>query len=228
LRRASCLLCLLALPWMAAGQGVPVIDASAIGAAQQNLAALQQQLQQLKSLVQTAQSLVNSVGQAGSPQVAFTQSLSQSGLAQFASQFGASLSAVGGGAPNLSSFAAAQQWVAQNLTSKSNDSASAIAGGRQARAKMAAEAAADGYALALAARQQVAAMAGRAQALAAQVGSAGSLRDDVAANTAIMLAMHDEMAEIEALLAATLALQSSEQLLRADVAPAPIAASGSQ
>ena len=208
-------------------QGVPVIDSSAIAAAQQNLAALQQQLQQLKSLMQTAQNLANAIGQAGNPKVILQQTLTQSGLTQFAAQFTASLGS--GLAPDLSNFVNTQQWVTQTLTNKPSDSASAIYSGRQARRKIAGEAAADGYALALTARQQIAAMASRAQSLAGQVGSANSLRDDIAANTAVMLAIHDELAEIQALLAATLAVQSSDQLVQTDIATPPAAtANGSQ
>ena len=217
---AFCALALMPLPVPA--QGVPVIDMSAVTAAQQNLAALQQQLLQLKSLVQTAQNLASAIGQAGNPKIIFQQALTQSGLTQFASQFTASLG--NGATPDLSSFANTQQWVTQNLTNKSTDSATSIANGRQARRRMAGEAAADGYALALSARQQIAAMATRAQNLANQVGSAGSLREDIAANTAVMLAIHDEMAQIQALLAANLALQSSDQLVQTDMAPPPAAA----
>jgi hypothetical protein len=210
--------CGLALaPLAVLAQGVPVIDMSAVTAAQQNLAALQQQLQQLQSLVQTAQNLANAIGQAGNPKIIFQQALSQSGLTQFASQFNASLG--NGAVPDLSSFASTQQWVTKNLTNKSTDGATAISNGRQARRRMAGEAAADGYALALSARQQIAAMATRAQTLASQVGSAGSLREDIAANTAVMLAIHDELAQIQALLAANLALQSSDQMVQTDMAP---------
>jgi len=218
---------LVSAPLAAFAQGVPVIDSSAIAAAQQNLAALQQQLQQLKSLMQTAQNLANAIGQAGNPKVILQQTLTQSGLTQFAAQFTASLG--NGLAPDLSNFVNTQQWVTQTLTNKPTDSASAIYSGRQARRKIAGEAAADGYALALTARQQIAAMASRAQSLAGQVGSANSLRDDIAANTAVMLAIHDELAEIQALLAATLAVQSSDQLVQTDIATPPAAAAnGSQ
>jgi hypothetical protein len=82
---------------------------------------------------------------------------------------------------------------------------------------VAGQSAANGYALALTARQQVSTMAAQTQSLASQVSSAATLRDDVAANTAVMLAVHDEMAEIQALLASLLAVQSSGQMADSDM-----------
>jgi hypothetical protein len=81
---------------------------------------------------------------------------------------------------------------------------------------VAGEAAASGYALALTARQQISAMSAQTQSLANQVAGAATLRDDVTANTAVMLAIHDEMAEIEALLASLLAVQSTGQMADTD------------
>jgi hypothetical protein len=220
-------------------QGVPVIDQSAILAAQQNLQTLQQQLQQLNGLLQTAQNLTKSIGQAGNPSMVFQQNLTQSGLNQFSAMMTTALGAGGVSSgsglqavlsqlsrlpgapaqstPDFSNFNSTQQWVTSALTTPSNSSATVTALGRQARAMVAGESAADGYALALTARQQVSAMANRAQTLTTQVNSATSLRDDVAANTAVMLAIHDEMAEIQALFAALLAVQSSDQLVAGDM-----------
>ena len=231
--RAKALLLLMLLPGIGFAQGLPVIDSSAIAAAQANLDALKQQLDQLKSLVKTTQSLANAVGQAGATAQAMQQSLSQSGLQQFSAQFNSALTggAVGGlsgvlgqigqikgvaATPDLGSFANAQQWVSQSLTSNANDSATLRSLTRQARQMVAGEAVADGYALALTARQQLADLANRSKSLAGQVSSAGSLRDDIAANSAVMLAIHDAMAEIQALLSADLAVQSSQMLLVRD------------
>lgn len=226
----------------ASAQGIPVVDSSAIAAAQQNLQMLQQQLQQLQSLLSTAQGLAKSVGQGGALSVVLPQGLSQSGLDQFSStmtstlsgtlpgsqlqsvfsQIGQSkgLAASVGQTPDFSNFTATQQWVNNVLTTSPTASTSAQGLGRQARGMVAGEAAASGYALALSARQQVSTMAAQTQTLANQVSSAASLRDDVAANTAVMLAIHDEMAEIQALLASLLAVQSTGQMADSDMSTA--------
>lgn len=219
--------------------GIPVVDASAIAAAQQNLQLLQQQLQQLQSLLSTAQGLAKSIGQVGALKVVLPDVLSQSGLDQFSatvksglsgslpgSQLQSLYSQIGQlkglgssatGAPDFSSFTSSQQWVTNMLTTPANAGATAQSLGRQARSMVAGEAAASGYALALSARQQVSSMAAQTQSLANQVSSATTLRDDVAANTAVMLAIHDEMAEIQALLASLLAVQSSGQMADSDM-----------
>lgn len=219
-------------------QGIPVVDASAIAAAQQNLQMLQQQFQQLQSLLATAQGLAKSIGQNGPLSVVVPQILSQSGLDQFSSAATAGIAglnsgsqlqavlaqikqqkglSVSGPAPDFSSFASAQQWVNTALTTAPTASATAQGLARQARTMVAGEAAASGYTLALTARQQIGAMSAQTQSLANQVASAATLRDDVTANTAVMLAIHDEMAEIEALLASLLAVQSSGQMADTDI-----------
>ena len=238
----GCVLLLLVAPHCAGrAQGVPVIDQSAVAAAQQNLTALQQQLQQLRGLVQTAQNLSTAIGSAGTPPVPFQSSLAQSGISQFSSfilsalgaSSGSSLSGVlaqinqirNGSASvpaDFTNFTSAQQWVGASLTTSPTDSATAKSLGRQARAMVAGESAADGYAMALTARQQISAMASRAQVLANQVTSATTLREDIASNTAVMLALHDEMAEIQALLASLLAIQASDQLVVGDDRGSPV------
>lgn len=232
---ASIALSITAPGW---AEGIPVIDASAIAAAQQNLQMLQQQVQQLQSLLSTAQGLAKSVGQNGALKVIMPEVLSQSGLDQFSSTVTSSLSGaipgsqlqsvfaqiaqlkgLGtslGGKQDFSNFASTQQWVTNVLTTPPNANATAQGLGRQARGMVAGEAAASGYALALSARQQVSAMTAQTKSLADQVSSATTLRDDVAANTAVMLAIHDEMAEIQALLASLLAVQSSGQMADSD------------
>lgn len=228
-------------------QGVPVVDASAIAAAQQNLQALQQQLQQLQSLASTAQSLAKAIGQGGALTLALPVVLSQSGLDQFSTTVSATLTGLNAGSqlqsvlaqinqlkgvatnsqsPDLSSFSSARQWVDTNLTTTQTATSTAQGLGRQARSIVAAEAAAGGYALALTARQQVSTMSQQTQTLANQVASAQTLRDDVAANTAVMLAIHDEMAEVQALLAALLAVQSSSQMADGDMRGIASQASG--
>lgn len=231
-------------------QGVPVVDASAIAAAQQNLQMLQQQFQQLQNLANTAQGLAKAVGQNGPLTVALPQVLSQSGLDQFSASVSSTLSGLNAGSqlqsvfnqikqqkgvsgaaaqtPDFSSFSSAQQWVNTNLTTSPGATATAQGLGRQARSMVAGETAAGGYALALTARQQVSTMSTQTQTLANQVAAAQTLRDDVAANTAVMLAVHDEMAEIQALLASLLAVQSSSQMADSDMQAAPAPTSASQ
>ena len=226
-------------PALVRAQGIPVVDASAIAAAQQNLQMLQQQLQQLQSLANTAQGLAKAVGQTGPLSVVLPQVLSQSGLDQFSTAVSSALTGANTGsqlqsvlnqirvqkggsspapsAPDFSSFSSAQQWVSNSLTTAPSASLTAQGLGRQARSMVAGETAADGYALSLSARQQISSMSAQTQTLANQVAAAQTLRDDVAANTAVMLAVHDEMAEIQALLASLLAVQSSGQMAESDM-----------
>jgi hypothetical protein len=237
------------LPTLGQAQGIPVVDSSAIAAAQQNLQMLQQQLQQLQSLASTAQNLAKAVGQNGALSVVLPQVLSQSGLDQFNAAVSSALTGANAGsqlqsvlgqlraqkglpsttasAPDFSSFSSAQQWVSNSLTTAPTANLTAQGLGRQARSMVAGEAAADGYALSLSARQQISSMSAQTQTLANQVSAAQTLRDDVAANTAIMLAVHDEMAEIQALLASLLAVQSSGQMTESDMqAAAPQTSNG--
>jgi len=231
------------LPAPGQAQGIPVVDTSAIAAAQQNLQMLQQQLKQLQNLASTAQNLAKAVGQTGALSVVLPQVLSQSGLDQFSAAASSALSGANGNsqlqsvlsqlkaqkgasgtassAPDFSSFSSAQQWVNSSLTTPPSASLTTQGLGRQARSMVAGEAAADGYALSLSARQQISTMSAQTQTLANQVSAAQTLRDDVAANTAIMLAVHDEMAEIQALLASLLAVQSSGQMAESDMQAPP-------
>jgi len=235
-------------PALGHAQGIPVVDASAIAAAQQNLQMLQQQLQQLQSLASTAQGLAKAVGQTGPLSVVLPQVLSQSGLDQFSTAMSSALTGANAGSqlqsvlnqlrvqkgapssaastPDFSSFSSAQQWVSTSLTTAPSASLTTQGLGRQARSMVAGETAADGYALSLSARQQISSMSAQTQTLAKQVAAAQTLRDDVAANTAIMLAVHDEMAEIQALLASLLAVQSSGQMTESDMQAGSAQASG--
>ncbi len=131
-----------------------------------------------------------------------------------------------GAKPDFSSFSATQNWVQKELTVAKDANLTTINLTRKARSMLAGEAAANAYAIALTTRSQVAAMADRAQKLAQQANSANDLRGDMAANTAVMLAMHDEMAQVQALLAAVLEVQSSARLADMDPASSSTAASG--
>jgi len=128
-----------------------------------------------------------------------------------------------GAKPDFSNFSATQNWVTKELTVSKDANLTTIDLTRKARAMLAGEAAANAYAIALNTRSQVATMAERAQKLAQQASSANDLRGDMAANTAVMLAMHDEMAQVQALLAAVLEVQSSARL--ADIDPTSSSAS---
>ncbi|MDR3438176.1 hypothetical protein [Telmatospirillum sp.] len=131
-----------------------------------------------------------------------------------------------GAKPDFSSFLATQTWVKKELTVAKDANLTAVDLTRKARTMLAGEAAANAYAIALNARQQVSTMADRAQKLAQQANSATDMRSDVAANTAVMLAMHDEMAQVQALLAAVLEVQSSSRLADMDPTVSTSAASG--
>lgn len=121
-----------------------------------------------------------------------------------------------GANPDFSSFSTTQTWVQNELTVARDANLTTINLTRKARGMLAGEAAANAYAIALNTRSQIAAMADRAQKLAQQANSANDLRGDMAANTAVMLAMHDEMAQVQALLAAVLEVQSSARLADMD------------
>jgi hypothetical protein len=130
-----------------------------------------------------------------------------------------------GAKPDFSSFISTQNWVQKELTVAKDANLTTVDLTRKARGMLAGEAAANAYAIALNTRSQVTEMAARAQALAQQASSANDLRGDMAANTAVMLAMHDEMAEVQALMAAVLEVQSSAHL--ADIDPTASSASAS-
>jgi hypothetical protein len=120
--------------------------------------------------------------------------------------------------PDFSSLAKTQAWVRKELTVSPEASLTAIDLTRKARSMLAGEAAADGYAMALAARQQMGTTGDRARTLADQVGGARDMRSDLQANTAVMLAMHDELSQVQALLAAVLEVESAGRLAELDPA----------
>ena len=122
----------------------------------------------------------------------------------------------GAAKPDFSTFTSAQAWVKNELTVAQNANVTTVSLTRKARNMLAGEAAANAYAMALSARQQISQTADRAKQLAAQASSANDLRGDIAANTAVMLAMHDEMAQVQALMAAVLEVQSAAHLAETD------------
>jgi hypothetical protein len=230
----------------ALAQGFPVIDQAAVAEATDSLKAAAQQVQQLNGLLTQMQGIVQTVGKEGMPTLLFQEALSQSGISQFAppvadllesaqATMAAGQSVVGsfqsvlaqadqlkghvsalGKKPDFSSFTSAQKWVKQELTVAANANATSIALTRKARSLLAGEAAANAYALALSARQQLSTMSARSRQLAGQASGATDLRGDMEANTAVMLAMHDEMAQIQALMAAVLEVQSAAHLAEMD------------
>lgn len=118
--------------------------------------------------------------------------------------------------PDFSNFNATQAWVKSELTVAKDANLTTINLTRKARTMLAGEAAANAYAMALNARNQIATMADRAQKLAQQASGANDLRGDLAANTAVMLAMHDEMAQVQALMAGLLEVESASRLADMD------------
>jgi len=120
--------------------------------------------------------------------------------------------------PDFSSLVKTQAWVRKELTVSPEASLTAIDLTRKARSMLAGEAAADGYAMALAARHQMESTGDRARMLADQVGGAKDMRSDLQANTAVMLAMHDELSQVQALLAAVLEVESAGRLAELDPA----------
>jgi len=129
--------------------------------------------------------------------------------------------------PDFSSFTSAQQWVKSELTVARDADQTAIAATRRARNLLAGEAAANAYAMALSARSQVSAESDRAANLASQASAAKDVRGDLQANTAVMLAMQDEMAKIQALMAAVLEVESASRLADSDPATGSAPAAGS-
>ena len=118
--------------------------------------------------------------------------------------------------PDFSSFSSARQWVKSELTVARDADQTAIVATRRARNLLAGEAAANAYAMALSARSQVPAESDRAANLASQAAAAKDVRGDLQANTAVMLAMQDEMARIQALMAAVLEVESASRLADSD------------
>lgn len=233
------------LPGPALGQGYPVIDSAAVAKAVDSVNALTQQVRELNDMLTQVQSIVQTVGKEGVPTLLFQEALSQSGISQYGSpvkdlmeqetslmvsgavgkSFKATLAEAdkqkgqAGGAtakPDFSSLSSAEGWVRKELTVPKDASLTAIDLTRKARSMLAGEAAANGYAIALTVRQQVSAMGERAQKLSRQAGQSKDMRTDIAANTAVMLAMHEQLAEVQALLAAVLEVQSASGLADMD------------
>ena len=129
-----------------------------------------------------------------------------------------------GAKPDFSSFASAQQWVKSELSVARDADQTAILTARRARNLLAGEAAANAFAMALSIRGQMPAEADRAANLAGQAAAAKDVRGDLQANTAVMLAMQDEMSRIQALMAAVLEVESAARLADTDpVTPAAAA-----
>ena len=120
--------------------------------------------------------------------------------------------------PDFSDFPSALRWVNSELAVGRGASVTETDLARQARGMLAGEAAANGYALALSAHVAVAQAAGRVRTLAQQAADSTNLRGDMAANTAVMLAMHDELAQVQALMTAVLEVQASSRLAELDPA----------
>jgi hypothetical protein len=117
---------------------------------------------------------------------------------------------------DFSSFSTARTWVQGELTPPSNANLSAFDLTRTAKVTLASQAAVDAYALALSARQQAPQTATRTQTLAQQASTASDLRGDVEANTAVMLAIHDELTQIQALMASLLKVEGASRLAATD------------
>lgn len=223
-----------ALCWCggAAAQGVPVIDAAAVAEAANTLKAASQQVQQLNAMLTEVQGIAQAIGKEGVPTLLFQEALSQSGISQFGPPVKEVFDSVQGVVtdaeklkgqidtlgkkPDFSSFTSAESWVKSELTTARDANLTLVSTTGKLRKLLAGEAAAHAYALALSGRQQVAGMSTRAQQLSQQAASAADLRGDVAANTAVMLAMHDQLAQIQALMAAVLEVQSASRLADAD------------
>lgn len=121
-----------------------------------------------------------------------------------------------GTSPDFSSVSSARDWVKRELTVTRDASATAVTLTRKARDVLAGEAAINAYALALSARDHVSRAVERTEALATQASGTSTLRDDVAANTAVMLAMHDQMVQIQALLASVLEVRAAAHLAESE------------
>jgi hypothetical protein len=233
----------------AAAQGYPVIDEASVAKAIDNLNAATEQVKQLNAMLGQVQSMVQTLGKQGLPTLLFQEALSQSGISQFAppvkdlldstSQSVGSIKSVLadidklkgqvgalGTKPDFSNFSTASNWVRSELTTARDANLTTVNLTRKARGMLAGEAAANAYAMALNARSQLPAAADRAQQLAQRAGSANDLRGDMAANTAVLLAMHDEIAQLQALMAAVLEVQSALRLAEMDPTQSAASATG--
>lgn len=241
----ACLLLAIAGPNPAGATGVPVIDAASVAEATKNLQQMTEQVKQLNQMLGEVQQIVLSVGKTGLPTLAFQAVLLDSGLSRFAppvqdlaNSLTATAKAVDGvvsegralaGKADFSTFGSARQWVNQALTVPADADQTTTSAVRRARNLLAGEAAANAYAMALSARSQLPAASDRATTLANQAAQAKDMRGDVQANTAVMLAMQDEMARIQALMAAVLEVESAARLADSDpqANPAPSPSAGS-
>ena len=228
-----------ALP--AQAQGVPVIDQAGLSQAIANVNAATQQVQQLTSMLNQVQTISSTLGHGGTP--AWLVNAVSGGLSSSAQTTYANLQSMaaadkqaavtiqnilsssgspgfGTASADFSSFSTSLNWVQGQLGAPTVPNLSAINATRAARTSLASQAAVSAYALALTTRQQAPQTAARVQGLTQQASASTDLRGDVEANTAIMVAIHDELTQIEALMAALLKVEAAGNLALTDPANA--------
>jgi len=228
----------------ASAQGIPVIDNAAVTQAVADVNAVTQQVQQLTQMVTLVRTLSQTVGQGGTPgwllslngaplggitpyNALMTSAQTTSATAQAVAAANQQMAGAvqtqlnpGAGtatnAPDFSTYTSALNWVQATLVPPANATLGTFDLNRSARTTLAGQTATSAYALALTIRQQAPQAAARTQSLAQQVSQASDLRGDVEANTAVMLAIHDEMAQVAVLMASLLAVDSAARLAGAD------------
>jgi hypothetical protein len=195
-----------------ASAGVPVFDTRAIAEAARTAANSAEQVNRLTELRGIAQQTLKSIGLEGmtakileSPQwEEFADGgTAAEGLRQFAPNTCAIVACKaedGGEEAQLTDLQSARDWVLKNFYSSGNPTAADIRDYNEVRARARREAALNGYALSLYSRAQIAKADENGANLEDLMASADSLRADVQANTAILLAQYQQTTQVLALL----------------------------
>lgn len=199
---------------------VPVTDSGVIAQTSKIAGFASDQLATLDNIRSEVREMQDAIGAAGirdglasAPQ--FKDYSNGGEIGQALRDFAPNTKAVTGsdGAPGaFESLGGARDYVSQTFFSSGGVSTRERNDYAELRLRALRDAVFNGYALALVTRQQLSKSADRATALQDMVSGATDLRGDLQANSAILLAQHQQMSQMVALLAATLELEATQAI----------------
>ena len=231
--RATTLAALMAGAMVTAGAvspvraGVPTVDSAAIAEAAKTAANSAEQVRKLTAVVSSAQKMVSSLGSQG-PGAFFMGSSSYAAMSggggaadtSMLAQLPHNLCAVRGcpsGSANAEKYAQGEIASVAEGVSFANQSFYSVERLRgadrrdimTARQNAVREAAISGYAIALATRSALANAQSDTESLESVINEAGTLREDVQANSAALISLHKQMAQMQGLMATMLEIQAA-------------------
>lgn len=208
----------------AATSGVPVTDSAVIAAANRTAHQTAEQLKRLNDIKATTEDVLASIGSAGEGLYDLNRmpdwaSFASGGdylkglasLAPDACMFDGCADG-GNGTADFSTLEGARTFVAGNLYMNALPSTDQARDLKEARVKALREANLTAYSLALMGRSHLAQSAARASALDSIVNSASDLRGDVRANSGVVLAVHQDVIGLQAVLTALLESEAAASI----------------